>query len=51
MVGRGFVHAGGIEVADFTGDGIPPGRGLRSFLEDIAQKVEIVLIELAVDRP
>ncbi len=50
-----FVHAGGVEVANLLGHGVALGSiwliGLGCFFQHAAEEGEVVLIELAVDRP
>src|SRR5260370_11266193 len=48
---RAFIHACGVEVANFLSDGIAIAAGLGGLVEHAAEESQIVLIELAVDRP
>src|SRR5208337_746910 len=47
----GFVHAGGVEVTNLLGDGIALLAGLGRLFEHAAEKGQVVLVELGVDRP
>jgi hypothetical protein len=50
-LGFGLVHAGRVEIADLAGHSVALGRILRGLFEETVEEAEIVLIELAIDRP
>jgi hypothetical protein len=50
-VDRGFVDAGSVKFADFLGDRVALACAGGRLLQDAAQEIQVVFVELAVDAP